>query len=109
MQVIGALPISEVMVILAFQGSNQFDSHGHEFVFLSIHAIPEKAFEKLFILESIPCSKCFCIDAYLLNCSPICLLVDAYLLGRFPASIAFDNPLLGPTAENGGLTIGRVQ
>ncbi len=109
MQLMGAWLFFEVMVLLAFDDSNQSDSHGREYVFLSIHAIPEKAFEKLLILETVPCSRRFCIDAYLLNCSPICPIVDAYLLGRFPASIAFDNPLLGPAAENGGLTIGRVQ
>ena len=109
MQLMGAWLFFEVMVLLAFHESNQSDSHGHEYVFLSIHAIPKKAFEKLLILKTVPCGRCFCINVYLLNYPPTCHIVDAYLLWRFPASIAFDNPLLGPAAENGGLTIGRVQ
>ena len=78
--------VFEVMVFLAFHDSNQSDSHGREYVFLSIHAIPEKAFEMLLILETVPCGRCFCINVYLLE-NPIqthqVLNKDMFFLIRF--------------------------
>ena len=43
----------EVIVLRAFKDLNQSESHGREHVLLSIHAILEKAFEKLYILDNL--------------------------------------------------------